>query len=156
MARAPSKVWVAFNLAPGNNSFAQKYVGPAAGQFIRPGLWLRGFRPCAELWGRAMLTMFEDSERERASWNDVCDVQPNELKVRARTGRAGAAPQAARKWGRYKYWTRAEIAELRRMAQQGVHVMTIARHFNLSVRAVRSYARRSRITFLYFRSASEI
>ena len=89
-----------------------------------------------------MLTMFEDRERDGASWSDTPEALPKAMRMRTRNSRAVTAASLDRKWGRYKYWTRADVAELRKMAGEGARVVTIARHFNLSVRAIRKRAAR--------------
>lgn len=65
------------------------------------------------------------------------------LSPQARDGKAMQSPLvggAGRRQGRYKYWTKDEIEDLKRLAEQHVRVTALARRFNRSVGAVRARA----------------
>lgn len=53
---------------------------------------------------------------------------------------------SGRRQGRYKYWTKDEIEDLKRLAQQHVRATALARHFNRSVGAVRARASKEGIS----------
>lgn len=53
---------------------------------------------------------------------------------------------SGRRQGRYKYWTKDEIEDLRHLAKQHVRVTALARHFNRSVGAVRARASKEGIS----------
>lgn len=53
---------------------------------------------------------------------------------------------SGRRQGRYKYWTKDEIEDLKRLAEQHVRVTALARRFNRSVGAVRARASKEGIS----------
>jgi hypothetical protein len=65
------------------------------------------------------------------------------LLPQARAGKplhSGFVGGSGRRQGRYKYWTKDEIEELKHLAERHVRVTALARHFNRSVGAVRARA----------------
>lgn len=71
------------------------------------------------------------------------------LLPQAREGRPMQAPLvggSGRRQGRYKYWTKDEIEDLKRLAEQHVRVTALARRFNRSVGAVRARASKEGIS----------
>jgi hypothetical protein len=71
------------------------------------------------------------------------------LLPKAREGKplqGAVAGGSGRRQGRYKYWTKDEIEDLKRLAEQHVRVTALARHFNRSVGAVRARASKEGIS----------
>lgn len=62
--------------------------------------------------------------------------------------RPATASDSSRRQGRYKYWTKDEIEDLKRLAEQHVRVTALARRFNRSVGAVRARASKEGISLI--------
>ncbi|MGB3390506.1 MAG: hypothetical protein WBA88_21295 [Pseudaminobacter sp.] len=93
----------------------------------------------------------------------IQSTQLNGSHVSAKSGHvAGLLPQvkdsgplralvvggSGRRQGRYKYWTKDEIEDLKRLAEQHVRVTALARRFNRSVGAVRARASKEGISLI--------
>ncbi|PSJ58484.1 hypothetical protein [Pseudaminobacter soli (ex Li et al. 2025)] len=93
-----------------------------------------------------MLTISEEFEGERPFSDSDSSALPAALRFASRPSRVSKATGEGRRWGKYIHWSRKDVAELKRLAEEDMPTPAIARRFNRSARAVRSRAAREGIS----------
>ncbi|MDH6229894.1 hypothetical protein M2281_000466 [Mesorhizobium soli] len=93
-----------------------------------------------------MLTISEEFEGERPYSDPASTALPAALRLASRPSRASKATGEGRRWGKYIHWSRKDVAELKRLAEDNMSAPSIARRFNRSARAIRSRAAREGVS----------